>query len=424
MRKKKIFYGWFVVAGCMILRLGIGIPNYSLSVFLKPMCDSLGISRGAFSAYSTFSHLMTMLMLPLMGEWFKKYNFKRLLWLGAIMTTIAMFSYSFVREVWHFYAFSALYGIFGGMLNSVPIAMLMANWFKKKRALATSIAFAGSGISAMVVVPLANAIIERAGWEMAFRTIAIIYMVFTFFPLFFIIKVRPSDIGETAYGGEESAALDSANGSQVPEWGITRKDALKTRTFWIIATCMFLTGFIFMGTQNHVIAYLTDIGHSSSFASLDYSVIMLFDTAGKILLGVVYEKIGFRKTNVTIFGLFLAAEVLLLFVVSQPLAIMYAVMMGLCAGIQTGLYPMVINHLMGDREYGLIYSNLNVFYFVGMAVGVPVSGYIYDFCGTYRPAWIAYCVVIVLIVALLFVAEKFAKREVPSRESKVHAVSA
>ena len=409
MAKKKVFYGWFVVAGCMLLRLGIGIPNYSLSVFLKPMCDSLGISRGAFSAYSTFSHLMTMLMLPLMGEWFRKYNFKRLLWLGAIMTTVAMFSYSLVRKVWHFYAFSALYGIFSGMLNSVPIAMLMANWFKKKRALATSIAFAGSGISAMVMVPVANAIIEAASWQAAFRTIAVAYMVFTFLPLIFIIKVHPSEVGELAYGEEADACEES---TVVQNQGITRNEAMHTKAFWLVALCMLLTGFVFMGTQNHVIAYLTDVGHSSSFASLSYSVIMLFDTAGKILLGLVFERLGFKKTTAIIFGLFFASECVLLFATTRAMAILYAVMMGLCAGIQTGLYPTVINYLFGDREYGLIYSNLNVMYFVGMSLGVPASGYIYDFCKSYRPAWIAYGIVIVIIAMMLFVAERFSKREV------------
>lgn len=414
MKRKKIFYGWFVVAGCMILRLGLGIPNYSLGVFLKPMCEDLGISRGAFSAYSTFSHLMTMLMLPLMGEWFKKYHFKRLLWLGAIMTTLAIFCYSFVHEVWQFYLFSAVNGMFSGMLNSVPIAMLMANWFKKKRALATSIAFAGSGISAMLVVPLANAIIERAGWSTAFRVIAGIYLVFTFVPLIFIIKVHPSEVGEVAYGEE---TVDPVNGEAAvaAEWGLTRNQAIHTRTFWMIGLCMLMTGFVFMGTQSHVIAYLSDIGFSSQFASLDYSIIMLFDTVGKIMLGVIYEKIGFKKTNVSIFTLFFAAECLLLFTGTKAMAVVYAVMMGLCAGIQTGLYPTVINHLLGDKEYGLIYSNLNVMYFIGMALGVPASGFVFDAFGSYKPAWAAYSVVIVIILCLLCLADKMSKKEVTDR---------
>jgi MFS family permease len=414
MPKKKVFYGWYVVIGCVLLRLGLGIPNYSLSVFLIPMCDTLGISRGAFSAYSTFSHLMTMLMLPFLGQWFKKYSFKRLLWLGAIMTTIAMFCYSLVKQAWHFYAFSALYGIFTGMLNSVPIAMLTAAWFKKKRALATSIAFAGSGISAMMVVPLANRIIEAASWMAAFRVIAVIYMIFVFVPLIFIIKVKPSDMGLKAYGEEEVQEPGSLNKSE-EAWGVTRNQALRTSTFWLIGGSMFLTGFVFMGTMNHIIPYLTDLGYTSAFASLSYSVIMLFDTVGKISLGIVYEKAGFRKTNLGIYGLFFISELVLMLAVSKPLVIAYAVIMGLCAGIQTGVYPVVINRLLGDKEYGVIYSNLTVLYFVGMSIGIPASGIIYDALGSYMPAWIAYSAIIALIAMLLVLAEKRSAKEISAK---------
>ena len=407
-KRNKFFYGWIVVAACMMLRLGLGIPNYSMSVFLIPMCESLDISRAAFSFYSTFSHIMTMIMLPFIGKWFKKYNFKRLLYLGAVITTIAIFSYSFVHSVWQFYIFSALNGIFTGFLNSVPIAMLVANWFKEKRALATSIAFAGSGISAMLVVPLANKIIENSSWNNAFRIIALIYMVLVFIPVIFLIKVNPSEIGQKQYGSDavNSEILTSK------EWGITRDQALKTKTFWLVGFAMFMTGFVFMGTQNHVIAYLCDIGLSSDFASLTYSIIMFFDTIGKIALGFIYEKIGFKKTNIFIFLLFFASEVILFFVFSAPVAIVYAVIMGLCAGIQTGVYPTVINHLMGDKDYGLIYSNEQVMYFIGMALGVPASGFVFDILGTYRPAWAMYAVVILIILSLILLAEKFSKKEV------------
>lgn len=407
-KRSGFFYGWVVVAGCVMLRLGLGIPNYSMSVFLIPMCESLDISRAAFSFYSTFSHIMTMVMLPFIGKWFRKYSFKLLLYAGAVMTTIAIFCYSLVSEVWHFYLFSALNGIFSGFLNSVPIAMLMANWFLERRALATSIAFAGSGISAMFVVPLANSIIENSSWNNAFRIIAFIYMVLVFIPVIFLIKVYPSDVGQSQFGAKETASGDTP----VSERGITRNQALRTRTFWCVGIAMFLTGFVFMGTQNHVIAYLCDIGFSSDFASIAYSTIMFFDTIGKIGLGLVYEKAGFRRTNIIIFLMFFIAEIVLLFISSAPMALAYAVIMGLCAGIQTGVYPTVINRLMGDKEYGIIYSNEQVMYFVGMALGVPFSGLVFDVMGTYRVAWLLYSAVILLILFLILYAQRMSAKKV------------
>ncbi len=403
-KRKKIFYGWVVVAGCMMMRLGLGIPNYSMSVFLKPLCDSLEVSRGAFSFYSTFNYIATMIMLPILGRWFKKYSFKKLMWLGAVMTTTALFGYSFVTEVWHFYLLAALNGIFTGMLNSIPIAMLMANWFKEKRGFATGLAFTGSGISAMLVAPMANYLIENVSWMTAFRVCAALYMVFMFVPLLFIIKEKPQDIGLVPYG-EDGEIEDGKAGVRRPE-GFTLEQARKTATFWVIGVCMFLTGFAYMGTQNHVVAYLSDIGHSTAFASATYSVIMAFDTVGKIVLGALYDRKGLKKTNLYIYGMLFTSEVLLLFAGSPVVAIVFAVFLGMSVAVQTGAYPVIINTLLGDRDYTLIYGNLTVLYYAGMAVGVPFSGFVFDIMGSYTYAWVLYAAIAVLVVSLLLFAQR------------------
>lgn len=407
MAKKKIFYGWFVVAGCMMLRLGLGIPNYSMSVFLKPLCASLGVSRGAFSAYSTFSYIATMIMLPILGVWFKKYSFMLLLWLGAAATTAVIFGYSFVTSVWQFYLLSIINGIFSGMLNSIPIAMLMANWFKKKRGFATGLAFTGSGISAMIVVPLANYLIEKVSWMAAFRVCAGLYLIFMLVPLLFLIKEKPEDIGLTALG----SGADTEGSAAPPLQGFMLAQARKTPTFWAIGICMFLTGFVYMGTQNHVVAYLSDIGHSTAFASAMYSIIMAFDTVGKVVLGMLYDKIGLRKTNLYIYGLLFAAEILLLFAGYAPVAVLFAVILGMSVAVQTGAYPVIISTLLGDKDYTVLYSNLTVLYFAGMSVGIPFSGLVYDTFGTYKMAWAGYAGVIIVIIAVLLSAEIWAKKD-------------
>ncbi len=52
MTKKKVFYGWWIVAGGFILNfIGIGIGINAIGVFFKPVVESLGFSRGGISRY-------------------------------------------------------------------------------------------------------------------------------------------------------------------------------------------------------------------------------------------------------------------------------------------------------------------------------------------------------------------------------------
>src|SRR5678815_5487654 len=49
MSERRLFYGWVVVgASALIVCIGMG-SLFSLGVFLKPMADSMGWSRGAIS---------------------------------------------------------------------------------------------------------------------------------------------------------------------------------------------------------------------------------------------------------------------------------------------------------------------------------------------------------------------------------------
>src|SRR4029434_4251524 len=50
MRQRRLFYGWIVVgASATIICIGMG-TLFSLGVFLKPMADTMGGSRGAISS--------------------------------------------------------------------------------------------------------------------------------------------------------------------------------------------------------------------------------------------------------------------------------------------------------------------------------------------------------------------------------------
>ena len=45
----RIFYGWFVLAGCVFVTFGISGGNHSFGVFLKPMTEEFGWSRASLS---------------------------------------------------------------------------------------------------------------------------------------------------------------------------------------------------------------------------------------------------------------------------------------------------------------------------------------------------------------------------------------
>ena len=64
------------------------------------------------------------------------------------------------------------------------------------------------------------------------------------------------------------------------------------------------------------------------------------------------------------------------------------------------LTPQLTISFFGNRDFANIYGSINVFQFMGPALAPPVTGLIYDRCGSYTPAFLA-CAV--LLAAALFV---------------------
>ena len=65
---QKMFYGWWIVVGCFFLNFaGIGIILNCMGVFIKPVSESLGFTRGGFTLYFTIAALSMMVMAPVMG---------------------------------------------------------------------------------------------------------------------------------------------------------------------------------------------------------------------------------------------------------------------------------------------------------------------------------------------------------------------
>jgi len=68
MKNRQIFYGWYIVAACaLVAGAGIGFHN-TAGIFLRPVTDDLGFSRGEFTFFRTISAILSVLLLPVYGK--------------------------------------------------------------------------------------------------------------------------------------------------------------------------------------------------------------------------------------------------------------------------------------------------------------------------------------------------------------------
>ena len=100
----RVFHGWYIVMVAFVTYVTVGIGNYAIGLFFKPMGDTLGWSRTAISWGVTIKSVLSMLLGPFLGPIVDRKHGALLLMvgggalMGASLVLIAQ-----VSQLWQFY---------------------------------------------------------------------------------------------------------------------------------------------------------------------------------------------------------------------------------------------------------------------------------------------------------------------------------
>lgn len=397
---QKMFYGWWIVVGCFFLNFaGIGIILNCMGVFIKPVSESLGFTRGGFTLYFTIAALSMMVMAPVIGKLLERYDIRLVMTISTTMMALSFTLFSQCRTLPQFYILALFLGIGSAGSHIIPVSMMITNWFIEKRGLAMGLVFAATGVGGMIFNPLTNWIIINYSWQTTYLICGIVIGILTIPTAIFIVRARPADKGLLPYGGEEALAQQSVE----EQGGVTATQAFRGTAFWLLAALILLIAIANMGVLHHIVPYLTDIGFSSTLATTLMSLHMMMLIVGKVLVGTLADRLGLLKSYlVCMIGLMVS---IVLLYGSQLLwvAILFNVLFGFSIAVRTVLPPLMTARVLGQKHFAVIYGFLNIFTTLGTAVGVPLSGFIYDWTKSYYMAFALY-IVLCIIAALAGVA--------------------
>ncbi|HEX3012324.1 MAG TPA: MFS transporter, partial [Syntrophomonadaceae bacterium] len=324
----------------------------------------------------------------------------------CLLGSIAYIGYSQCTQLWQFYLLSVFVGAGLAGLAGVPISVMITNWFEEKKGLAMGIAFSGSGIGGMVYNPLINWVITNYSWQTAYVFLGVTMLVTLLPVILFVVKAAPAEVGKLPYGAGTEETLTDPGKVQ----GLTLAQSVKTQTFWMLGLGFLLAGLMNAGIQQHIPAYLTDIGYSSAFAANMVALFMGVLVVGKLLLGVIFDKYGSRVGSVYSCSM-LALAVLMLIGARIPILVfIMAIFYGLANAVNTVPVPYITVETMGNRDFGVIFGIMSTFLTLGMSIGMPLSGAVFDRTGSYLPAWYLYLVMsVITAIVLVFAINKSKK---------------
>jgi predicted MFS family arabinose efflux permease len=253
--------------------------------------------------------------------------------------------------------------------------------FDRRRALAIGIVATGNGLGTLLLVPLAEYVIDRHGWRDAYVVLAA--------------------LGAAAVALGVALVRDPPTGGPAPRAAEHLRWAAGLRSFRALFASGLLMSIGLYVALGFIVPFAKDDGVASSTAARLVGIVGLSSIAGR--LG--FTALSGRLDPVQLYRLSLAVQpvaYVLWLVADGRLAVLvvFCVLLGATYGGFVALGPEVVVHLYGLRGLGALMGALFLSFGLGGLVGPPMAGWLADVTDGHTVPIVAVIVAVALAVAL------------------------
>lgn len=360
----------------------------SFTVFFVALIDEFGWSRADTSLIFSTSMIVFAIASTLTGIALDRWGVRRTFGLGAVILSAGLLMSSRVDSIMQL---AVAYGLVSGlgitMLGLGPQASLLARWFRRRRGMAIGIAFAGTGIGSLLIVPGVENIVTTFGWRTAYVVLAGL-TVFTIPLIVFLLRLNPEDKSLLPDG----LSIEQYNHHQMnleKKWDFN--EAIRTPSFWLMmVTAMGAIGPVRMLTV-HQLARMVQVGFERNFAAKVVGFSGAFAALAFILLGSISDKID-RRLLYVLGSICLIGAIFLLGILGTPeqgeILWVYAVLLGFGEGSRASLVTAVASDLFPGKALGAVNGAVGAFFAIGAAIMPWLAGLFFDLQATYRTGFI------------------------------------
>ena len=328
---KRIFYGWWIVLACFFISFYVGgVIFFGFTAFFEPIRAESGWSYAQISFAASLRGLEAGLLAPLVGVLVDRWGPRRLLFSGAIITSLGLILLSRTTSL----------GTFYGAFVVVAIGMLA------------------------ICLPLS-----------------------------LLVRHKPEQYGYQPDGAvyKDVKSNDCPLPVKSAEVNMKARQAIKSRTFWHITIALLCQAAIVSTITAHVMPYLSSISITRAKSALIASAIPLASIGGRIGLGWLGDKLDKRQLMAGAFAMMCGG--LLCFGFASPeanwLFIPFLILYGIGYGGNNTLRGSVISEFFGRRNFGAIHGFVIGIMILGSIAGPPIAGWVFDKWHNYQPIWIA-----------------------------------
>ena len=340
---------WAILVAAIVTNICCG-TLYAWSVFANPLGQLFGWAPPALALAFTINHGLSPVASTAGGFVQDRLGAKNGMIIGGLMFSIGLILTGTVSQVGMLYlTYSVLAGTGGAFIYCANLGNTV-KFFPDKRGLASGLCAAGYGCGAMIVAPIASALIIKFGVLATFQILGVVFFVVI---AICCTVVKKAPAGYQPAGWEPPATSVNKSGTVNVVWHKMIRDIV----WWMVLMMMFC------GTMSGlmILAHASPIGQlmyelTPMKAAFFVSVITLANALGRIGFGGVSDRIGRSNTIMVMYIVSALSLLNLAFTHSVAGFVVSGVGVGAVFGGFMGTMPTIISERYGLKNFGVNYG--------------------------------------------------------------------
>lgn len=401
-------YHWIIAALAFFEIIVFGGLSNSVNVFIIPVCESLGVTRGSYSLAVMPYIIACVLSNMFSGTLMQRFGYKKTVLLGLACTAIAHVCMPFSKNLLFFGAVRILFGFGYGVCFTAGAVKIIKDWFVRHQGLVSGIVTMASGLGGSLMTVILSGLTESIGWKNAMfisaGMVALTMLTFVF------IKNRPEDMGLTPYGAEDEQ-ITAKKRERCRVWeGLSMQDLLRQPVFYFACFCVFMSCACMYVTSQMLIPFLKDEGFSAGEAAGMQSMFLLSIAIIKVFCGALCDRISAKYVAVGCLAGSVVGQLLLCVGGSSWMYYVGTLVFSTGLAMTSVMLPLLALPLFGQMPFLNVSGIFLAMASLGNLVAQPVANAFFDRLGTYVPVYIGAALVHACIIGCFFWVYALAKR--------------
>lgn len=382
---------WRALAGSGVLAMfGVSaLYGTTFGLFLLPLQQSLGWSRGEIAFSLTLATLFTPLVAPLTGWLIDKVPLRPLILTGVVLQSANFAAYSLMQgSVWVYYSLSLALMLTAAGASLLSLAKLVQGWFDQSLGRALGLLFACGGVGGILHPLWAQAVISQLGWRQAFLVMAGLSLLACGVAALLCVHERNPAARQDRTAGLDARKTLSTQATSRDSGPDSMAAFLRDVIWWKLALFNMLfalgVGAIFM----HFAALLQDRGATPGQAALAMSLVGLGGLTGNLLAGWLADRMPASRLAVILMAVPMLATLVIYAGGGLWVSIAAGGLLGLCSGGDNSVSLLLARRYFSAETFGRASATQMVATAAGGGVSPWLAGLVHDRTGNYDLALI------------------------------------